>query len=98
MDSKIASYIQLQYYRSAIVSEVPLTSAPIISYLYRPSSLEDRLWTFPESADLHTTPVEQILTSNFCIRYECVSIIKCIIDSQELSKINQLFKDYIARY
>ena len=85
------------YYCPGIVSEVPSTSAPIVSYLYRPSNLDDKLWTFPESADLHTTPVDQILTSNICIRYECVSIIKCIIDSKEITKINQLSEDYIAR-
>ena len=90
-------FIEVQYNFPGIVSEVASPSAPIISYLYRPSSRDDRFWTFPESADLHATPVEQILTSNFCTRYECVSIIKCILDSEELSKINLLFKSYIER-
>ena len=42
-------------------------------------------------------PCKEHSTLDRGVRYECVSIIKCIIDSKEITKINQLFEDYIAR-
>ena len=55
-------YAELEDFKVLILrsQQVLSISAPIISYLYRPSNRDNSLWTFPESADLHTIPVEQI--------------------------------------
>ena len=81
---------------SGIVSEVT-TSAPIISYLYRSSVRDDRLWTFPESAQLISTPMRQILTWGFSVKYECISIIKCVIEENYINKIKKIFNEYVSQ-
>ena len=79
------------------MSDVTTNTAPIISYLYRSSAQNDRLWTFPESAHLLSTPTEQIILSTFSVQYECISVIKCIIDGEDIKKIREHFDEYIAR-
>lgn len=82
---------------SGIVSEAVPTHAPVISYLYRSSVTDDKLWTFPESAQLISTPITQILTSGFSVKYECISIIKCVIEEKIIDRIKHLFDKYVAQ-
>ena len=60
-------------------------TAPIIE----PSS---SIWKFPESAQETETPFGNIIQHSFPARYECISIIKCIISNTELEKIEASFK------
>ena len=78
------------YYNLGIAAETVVANNPSdkmkISYLYR-SGQSASIWKFPESAQETETPFSNIIYSSFPARYECISVIKCIINNEELEKI-----------
>ena len=67
-----------------------------ISYFYR-SGQSASSWKFPETAQEIETPFSNILHFGFPVRYECISIIKCFINIDELEKIEAVFKEYLSQ-
>ena len=90
---------ELQWYLG-IASETANANDPLdkilISYLYR-SGQSSSIWKFPESAQETETPFGNIIHHSFPARYECISIIKCIISNTELEKIEASFKQYLEQ-
>ena len=89
----------LQWYLG-IASETAVTNNPYdkikISYLYR-SGTSASVWKFPEAAQETETPFMNIIYHSFPARYECISVIKCIINNTELEKIEAVFKEYLSQ-
>lgn len=89
---------ELQWYLG-IVSKRAVAKYPtdkiLISYLYR--SGQSSIWKFPESAQETETPFRNIIYYSFPVRYECISVIKCIINKIELEKIEAVFKEYLKQ-
>ena len=90
---------ELQWYLG-IVSETAqvnnLDDKIRISYLYR-SGTSASVWKFPEAAQEIQTPFKNILHHSFPARYECISVIKCIINNTELERIEAVFKEYLSQ-
>ena len=43
------------------------------------------------------TPFKNIIHHSFPARYECISVIKCIINNTELEKIEAIFNEYLSQ-
>ena len=78
-----------------IVSEYVSPTLIKISHLYKTSLSNPSSWKFPDSANVIETPVDQIIYAGFPVKYECISIIKCLIQKNTIDKIEKKFSSYV---
>ena len=68
----------------------------VISYLKRTKRNNHTKWSFPESANRHLTPYNQIIFEDFDIEYSCVTIIRCSLQQSTVHDIVEKFEHYIS--
>ena len=51
---------------------------------------------FPESASTHSTPIDQIIATDFAVQYSYATIIRCLSLSTT-TLLNEIFANYMRK-